>query len=978
MNEKRLWTLVMVAVLCLNFCPQILAYDMARTSGGNVVSASYAFTAVIDSNASLWMWGDNSMGQLGNGRVGNNVDEQMFSWWDDEGNEGYSAGYYQTVPVKVLDNVISVSTGSVKQGNTMPSQNMTAAVKSDKSLWVWGNGGLNFLDSDTEAGNDTVRWGRHTWPVQTVPKKIMDDVAAVSVSGFAGLAIKTDGSLWRWGDYTGSLSPSKIMDDVISACAGPECDLAIKSDGSLWQWGAWGFDDSDYYDEGDSESSQNPKKIMDDVAHIAINSVWDSGASAIIGAVKKDGTLWMWGSNMRGVLGDADSSVPTKMMDGVSSVSLGYDHVAVIKTDKSLWTWGRNHCGQLGVGSADENYDAHLTPAKIMDNVASVSAGISYTVAVKTDGSVWAWGDNELGALGNNGAGDVKDDSLVYQTTPVKVMDNTAIPGSLPEPVDGDLPPDSPSNGEFFTEPVYEADTFEDYVSATSALIHKYEYILDAASDSSQYATARLIVSAKNPLPNMENYNAAQIVVDESYHYLIQFYTAKEAEYCANYLKTLPYVNYSEPDMIVSGNAERISAALEANSWGVYAIGADSYAANLRQRGVSAQVTVAVVDSGIDSDHPFLKDRVLPGYDLVEDDATPQDGAWHGTHVSGTIVDCTPNLNVKILPVRVLDDDGTGYDSTVGEGIQYAANHGAKVINLSLSGPGQSEYIDSCISYAISRNVTVVVAAGNDNSDTANFSPAHNKDCITVAAADARRSKAIFSNYGEAVDIAAPGVNIRSCVPGNRYDAWDGTSMAAPHVSAAAALLLYENANLTPKQIEERLTGMAVDIGETGWDPYYGAGFLSLGNPGSMEIGPVPIAFTDVPSDAYYYQAVIWAIENGITNGTTSTTFSPDDVCTTAQILTFIWRASGSPSPNASSSAGVSSSYFSQALAWANEKEIRGAFAANAANSACTRAAAMTYMWNDAGKRKFRLCKRSLMGSWARHYKWHDRNHIFS
>ena len=262
-------------------------------------------------------------------------------------------------------------------------------------------------------------------------------------------------------------------------------------------------------------------------------------------------------------------------------------------------------------------------------------------------------------------------------------------------------------------------------------------------------------------------------------------------------------------------------------SWGVSGTHADAYADDLKSRNKTSAVKVAVVDTGVDSTHKFLKGRVKSGYDFIDNDIKPSDGNGHGTHVSGTIVDCTPGLNVQIIPVRVLGNDGSGTTLTVGEGVRFAADHGADVINLSLGG-GHSNYLDECIQYAIKHNVTVVVAAGNEHANTRYACPAHIAKCITVSAVDQSKERAYFSNYGEAVDIAAPGVGIKSCIPGNKYATWNGTSMATPHVAAAAAMILLDNPGLSPNQVESKLRSAATDIGASGWDEYYGAGYLNL------------------------------------------------------------------------------------------------------------------------------------------------------
>ena len=157
--RKHMLKLCMVFVLCLSFCIPATAYDMARVSLRNTLSASDGVTAAIDTDNSLWMWGDNKLGQLGNSGIGNATDEEAFYWYDEDGNEHYDIGHYQTIPVKILDDVISVSTGSSRMSGAMLTQHVTAAIKSDKSLWVWGSGSLGNGYEAGQNGNLLVRHG---------------------------------------------------------------------------------------------------------------------------------------------------------------------------------------------------------------------------------------------------------------------------------------------------------------------------------------------------------------------------------------------------------------------------------------------------------------------------------------------------------------------------------------------------------------------------------------------------------------------------------------------------------------------------------------------------------------------------------------------------------------------------------------------------------------------------------------------------
>jgi serine protease len=248
-------------------------------------------------------------------------------------------------------------------------------------------------------------------------------------------------------------------------------------------------------------------------------------------------------------------------------------------------------------------------------------------------------------------------------------------------------------------------------------------------------------------------------------------------------------------------------------------------------------VTVAVIDTGVDSTHPDLAANVLRGYDAVTNKAGPgTDGNGHGTHVAGTIAAVTGNgvgisavaPDVKILPVKVLSDNGSGYSSDTAEGIVWAADNGAKVINMSLGGPSKSTAVTNAVAYARSKGVTVVAAAGNERQNGSPISyPGADQGVIAVAATTSGDTFAPYSNAGDYVDVAAPGSNIISTYPqklGKAYASLNGTSMASPHVAAVAALLKAYQPQLTPDQIEAALEKSAVDLGTKGFDRNYGYG----------------------------------------------------------------------------------------------------------------------------------------------------------
>jgi subtilisin family serine protease len=255
------------------------------------------------------------------------------------------------------------------------------------------------------------------------------------------------------------------------------------------------------------------------------------------------------------------------------------------------------------------------------------------------------------------------------------------------------------------------------------------------------------------------------------------------------------------------------------------------------QKSTGGGVVVAVIDTGVDSTHPDLKGNVLQGYDAIANRvAAGADGNGHGTHVAGTIAAVTGNgvgvsgvaPDVKILPVKVLSDSGSGTMSDTAEGIVWAADNGAQVINMSLGSSSKVAAVSNAIAYARSKGVTVVAAAGNERSSGSPTSyPGADAGLIAVAATDSADKFASYSNAGSYVDVAAPGSGNISTYKGS-YASLNGTSMASPHVAAVAALLKGYKGSLTPDQIEAALEKSAVDLGTTGFDNDYGNGWVMV------------------------------------------------------------------------------------------------------------------------------------------------------
>lgn len=249
----------------------------------------------------------------------------------------------------------------------------------------------------------------------------------------------------------------------------------------------------------------------------------------------------------------------------------------------------------------------------------------------------------------------------------------------------------------------------------------------------------------------------------------------------------------------------------------------------------SNDVIVGVVDTGVDLKHPDLQGRLLKGYNVIEPDKAPADDVGHGTHVAGII---SANVNNsegiagmmwggKILPVKALDKSGSGTTYSVAQGIIWATDHGAKVINMSLGNYADAQFLHEAIKYAFERDVVLIAATGNDNTERPGF-PAAYPEVLSVSATDYNLQKASFSNYGDYIDVMAPGESIASTYPDNQYAALSGTSMASPHVAALAALIRSVNPELKNTEVMDIIRKNVIDLGDSGRDKYYGYGQIDV------------------------------------------------------------------------------------------------------------------------------------------------------
>lgn len=349
------------------------------------VAVGSNFTYAINEDGTLWSWGNNENGALGNGT-----------------NTNYSV----PIQVKNLTDVKKVSAGN----------NHAAALKSDGTLWTWGSNWCGQLGNENQYGNESI-------PKQVTNLSNITDIA--SGENFTA-ALKSDGTVWTWGyNYYGQLgdgsttnrnTPVQVsnLNNVVALAASSNYMLALKSDGTVW---SWGYNGSGQLGNGTNSNSSTPVQVsnLKDIKAI-------SAGNSVSVALKNDGTIWGWGS----IVG-INGSVPIQKqgVDNVKAIAVGNNHVVALKNDSTVWSFGYNDRGQLGDGTNQYKYD--FTQVTSLTDVVSISAGSQYTSAVKNDGTVWCFGANESGQLGNLS----NTDSYIPVQTLFGILPDTTAPQTV-------------------------------------------------------------------------------------------------------------------------------------------------------------------------------------------------------------------------------------------------------------------------------------------------------------------------------------------------------------------------------------------------------------------------------------------------------------------------------------------------------------------------------------------------------------------
>jgi len=383
------------------------------------VAAGAYHSVALKADGTVWAWGANGSGQLGDGNYGTNSDTPVQVVMELGGDP--------------LTGVAAVSAG----------ENHSVAVKADGTVWTWGSNYYGQLGDGTENGRDT--------PVQVKDEEgtgTLQGVAAVAAGNWHTVVLKADGTVWAWGyNNHGQLGdgttgtdkdiPVQVVMELggdpltgAAAVAAGVCHtITVKENGTVWAWGANG--DGRLGDGTMGTDRDTPVQVKDEEGTGTLQGVAAVAAGAgHTMALKENGAVQAWGANGDGQLGDGtyeDSDTPVQVvlvagddpLTGVAAVAAGGVHTMALKDDdgdKTVWAWGRNNNGQLGDGNygTDKNTPVQVTGG--LADIVGVAAGGSHTVALKDDGTVWAWGDNGSGQLGDGTHGDGSD-----KDTPVQV-----------------------------------------------------------------------------------------------------------------------------------------------------------------------------------------------------------------------------------------------------------------------------------------------------------------------------------------------------------------------------------------------------------------------------------------------------------------------------------------------------------------------------------------------------------------------------
>ena len=271
----------------------------------------------------------------------------------------------------------------------------------------------------------------------------------------------------------------------------------------------------------------------------------------------------------------------------------------------------------------------------------------------------------------------------------------------------------------------------------------------------------------------------------------------------------------------------------------------------------SETVPIAIIDSGVDPTHPDLSDKIIAGYNFLEGNTDTHDVRGHGTAVAGAAAAMSNNFtgvagvawDNPIMPLVVLNADDWASYYDIARAITFAADRGVRIMNISIGGSSSSSTLQNAVNYAWNKGAVIFACAQNYSTSTPYY-PAACANVVAVSATTSSDTRASFSNYGDWVDISAPGASILTTNRGGGYGSWNGTSFSSPIAAGVAALILSANPSLTNAQVVDILTQNADDLGASGFDPYFGYGRVNAYQSLAAAMGSAPEPDTTGPSVA--------------------------------------------------------------------------------------------------------------------------------
>ncbi|MCL2140523.1 MAG: hypothetical protein FWH42_02425 [Dehalococcoidia bacterium] len=404
--SKRLIGVLLTAFLGVGMLAVFLPSVPAKAAGViPMIATGNFYSLALKSDGTVWTWGQNNHGQLGNGTTTNSSTPVQVKGVDGSDN---------------LTDIIAVAAGLFH----------SLALRSDGTVWAWGYNNYGQLGIGTTADSLT--------PVQV---STLSNITAISTTYNHSIALKSDGTVWAWGynnygqlgndSTTNSSTPVQVkgvggignLTNITAIVAGGSHSLALKNDGIVY---AWGYNGDGELGNNSTTDSSTPVQVS---SLTNISSISGKGSHSL--ALKSDGTVWAWGWNDYGQLGDGTTTqrnIPVQVkgvggignLTNITAIAAGNSHSLALKSDDTVYAWGSNSRGQLGDGTTTQRN----TPVQVssLTNISSISAGNGHSLALKSDGTVWAWGQNIYGQLGDGTTTDRNAPVLVSISLPIPVI----------------------------------------------------------------------------------------------------------------------------------------------------------------------------------------------------------------------------------------------------------------------------------------------------------------------------------------------------------------------------------------------------------------------------------------------------------------------------------------------------------------------------------------------------------------------------